>query len=115
MEELLPLIIHSLNLKDEGIRIICLKMIQKLLEKENTNTMNIEELTVNLVQSLKSKMSMQAKNSTLICLDLVLTTEEGGILKYKKQVTNEVKNFLDDRKRSTRRLAVKCINDWIIA
>mmetsp|Transcript_10034 Transcript_10034/g.8832 ORF Transcript_10034/g.8832 Transcript_10034/m.8832 type:complete len:91 (+) Transcript_10034:128-400(+) len=90
-------------------------MIQRLLEKQNTKSINIEDLTLNLLKSLHPGLGMKEKNSTLICLDMVLTTDEGAVLKHRDAVVAKAREFLADRKRSTRRLAVKCANDWSIA
>ena len=85
------------------------------MENENTQGLKIEELLANLLELLDEDMGMKVKNSTLVCLDLLLTTGYADLLKYRAQVVSKVKKHLDDRKRSTRRLAVKCINDWSIA
>lgn len=115
MSELLPLIIYSLNLDDEHIKSISLHMIKKLLQEDNNHGLNTEELLLNLIKSLSGKMSTPTKNLTLICMSLILETATVGVLKHRKLLVSKVKKFLDDRKRSTRRLAVKCINDWSIA
>jgi len=87
-------------------------MIQKLLENQNINGLNMKELTKSLVLALGKRLKMPTKNSILICLDLALTAGDDRVLDYRKQVISQVRNLLDDRKRSTRRLAVKCVNDW---
>jgi hypothetical protein len=115
MDELLPLIVYSLNLKDEEIKNICLKMIIKLLEQEKDSNINIEELTMNLTKSLSDKLSMHTKNLVITWLNLVLQKADNKILEYRNLVIAKLKKFLNDRKRSTRRLAVKCLNDWSIA
>lgn len=112
MGELLPLIIYSLNINDERIKDICLNMIKRLLEQDDQKGLNTEELTANLINCLNDRMSTQTKNLTIICMTMILNTTQGNVMKYKKALVSKVKRFLDDRKRSTRKLAVKCVNDW---
>ena len=115
MGELLPLIIYSLNINDERIKDICLNMIKRLLEQDDQKGLNTEELTANLINCLNDRMSTQTKNLTIICMTMILNTTQGNVMKYKKALVSKVKRFLDDRKRSTRKLAVKCVNDWWLA
>jgi hypothetical protein len=115
MDELLPLMVYSLSMNDDKIKEICLKMIKKLLEQENQKGLNIEDLTQNLINCIHKDMNLFVKNLALICMDLILNCGNPRILLYKKTLLSKVKLFLDDKKRSTRKLAVKCYNDWSIA
>lgn len=115
MEELFPLIVYSIKLNDEDIKNICLKMIKQLLEQENNININIEELTLSLKRSLSEKLSMHTKNLQISCLNLILQKADHKILELRNLVIARLKPFLNDRKRSTRKLAVKCINDWSMA
>ena len=113
--DLLPLIVYSLSIDDKNIKEICLKMIKKLLEQEDHQGLDIPELTWSLVQSLDRSSSTFVKNLTLIWMDTILLESDASILKYREGVIAKAKMFLDDKKRSTRKLAVKCVNDWSIA
>ena len=115
ISELLPLIIYSLRFDDPVIKSICLKMIKGLLEEENTSGFDISQLIENLIESIDVNMPLHIKNLCLDWLTLTLKVQSTHVLNFKKNVISKVKLLLDDKKRSTRKLAVKWINDWSIS
>lgn len=115
ISELLPLIIYSLKFDDSVIKNICLKMIKGLLEGENTSGLDVNQLIENLIEWIDINMHLQTKNLCLDWLTLILRVPGVNVVNFKKLVLTKVRQLLDDRKRSTRKLAVKWINDWSVS
>ena len=105
IEELIPLIVYSLSLDDATIKHICLKMIKKLLEEVDQSKINYKELLNSLMSCISASMSTDIKNLALICIASLIKTNFSELILYKPKIMKKMRHLLDDRKRSTRKLA----------
>jgi hypothetical protein len=109
IEEVIPLVIGSLNM-DKSVAGTSLKLIQKLLKDspKAAQSINLPKLIENLGKMVeRPNIGMENKNLILACLIDLLASFPEAVQKYSKYVILKTKPLLDDRKRSTRRLAVK--------
>ena len=112
IEELIPLIIYSLNVEDIKIKHICLKLIKKLLEEVEVSKINTKDLVLSLTNCLNDMLSTEVKNLSLICIGILISKNFSEVILYKRQLRDKLKKLLDDRKRSTRKLARFLITNY---